>query len=180
MATIPSIEPYEIRAGDTVKWTKSYSDYSSQEWTLTYTIYNATSRMTVTATSEDDGSFSVTVSADTTANWPAGSYKWIARVSNGSETYTIESGNLTILPNPTSATDERSHVKKVLDALEAAIEGRASRTDLSYQIGDKQIMHMSPEELYKAWRRYKMLYQHELVEKGLSEAVGTTVKVRFV
>jgi len=180
MANILTIEPIKLRAGDTVKWKKEFSDYPSSEWTLEYTIYNSNNYYTINATAQPDNSFLIEIPSTLSATFAAGEYKWIARVKKSGEVYTVGSGTLSILPNITSAIDDRSHVKKVLDALERALEGRAERTDLEYWIGDKRIRHMTHEELYMAWRRYKMLYEKELQAEKVSNAIGRNVKVRFV
>ena len=36
--TIPSVEPLAFRAGNTIKWKRSESDYPAGTWTLTYYI----------------------------------------------------------------------------------------------------------------------------------------------
>jgi len=179
MANIPTIEPQKFRAGDTVKWQKAFDEYPSSEWTLQYAIYNSNNYYTVNATAQSDKSFLIEISSSQSATYAKGEYRWIARVSKGSEVYTVGTGTLTILPNILSATDDRSHIKKVLDALEAALEGRASRTDLEYMIGDKRIRNMQHVEIYSAWRRYKMLYEQELQAEQLGKATGRNVKVRF-
>jgi hypothetical protein len=178
--TITTVEPIKLRAGDTVKWKKEFNDYPSSEWALEYIIYNSNNYYTINATAHEDNSFLIEITSDQSATFAEGEYKWIARVKKGEEVYTVGSGTLSILPNITSAIDDRSHVKKVLDALERAIEGRAERTDLEYWIGDKRIRHMTHEELYIAWRRYKMLYEQELQEEKLGKAIGRNIKVRFV
>jgi hypothetical protein len=84
------------------------------------------------------------------------------------------------LPDPyANPVDDRSHIKKVLDAIEAVIEGRASRSEKEYSLGDKKLVSMTHEELFKQWNRYKFLYKQELQAKGL-EPVSNQIKVRFV
>jgi hypothetical protein len=178
--TITTVEPIKLRAGDTVKWKKEFNDYPSSEWTLEYIIYNSNNYYKINATAQPDNSFLIEITSAQSATFAEGEYKWIARVKKGEEVYTVGSGTLSILPNITSAVDDRSHVKKVLDALERAMEGRAERTDLEYWIGDKRIRHMTHEEIYMAWRRYKMLYEQELQAEKLGKAIGRNVKVRFV
>ena len=179
MANIPTIEPQKFRAGDTVRWQKAFDDYPSSEWTLQYDIYNSNNYYTVDAIAQPDNSFLIEIPSTQSATYSKGEYKWVARVKKGTEVYTVGTGTLTILPNITSATDDRSHIKKVLDALEKALEGRASRTDLEYWLGDKRIRNMTHTEIYSAWRRYKMLYEQELQAEQLGKATGRNVKVRF-
>ena len=53
-ATIPTKEPLTIRAGDTIKWTKSLDDYKASEgWTLKYAFRGNAG--TVDITGSEDG-----------------------------------------------------------------------------------------------------------------------------
>jgi hypothetical protein len=79
-------------------------------------------------------------------------------------------------------SDTRSHARKVLDAIEAAIEGRAGDTVQSYTIGGRQINKMSADELIK-WRNYYLAQvQTEddaaRLENGLP--AQNTIRVRFI
>ena len=168
----PASGPASFRVGDTVKWILDVSsDFSTSEYTLTYTFFNSSSSFTAQGEAYTEYSYLITISASDSSKLTAGEYSYVAQLSNDEDVYTVSTGTVTVLPAPASGVDGRSHVKKVLDALEAAIEGRATRTDLEYQIGDKRIRHMSAGELYQAWRKYKSLYEQELsaerVAKGL-------------
>ena len=183
MADIPTVEPSEIIAGDTLKFQKSLSDYSSSTWTLTYYLLKSGTQITFSASASGTDHL-VNVSNTTTAGWAAGIYKWESYISKTGERYKISSGTIEIKPNlaaQTTGYDARSHVKKVLDAIEAVIEGRASRTDLSYTINDRTIQHMGPEELIKWHSHYKKLYMQELQAEKIKQGLtpDSKVLVRF-
>ena len=76
-------------------------------------------------------------------------------------------------------TDTRSHVKKVLDALEASIEGRASKTQVQHSVDGVAIQHMTLTEQVDLRDRYAKKYR---AERAASGAVSTrrTIKSRFV
>ena len=52
-ATIPTKEPLTIRAGDTIKWTKSLDDYiASDGWTLSYSFRGTGGMIDITSTAD--------------------------------------------------------------------------------------------------------------------------------
>lgn len=183
---IPEIEPTEIEAGTTVKWKKDLSDHypADDGWSLAYTFINGSAKFTVNATAEGK-KFSVTIPASTTANYVAGRYEWIARVSKGSEAFTPDKGHCDVLKDLAAAGltvfDHRTHVKKTLDAIEAVIEGRATSDHLSYTIAGRSITKMSVEELLKLRDRYKAEYQREVDAERIAngEGLGRKVLTRF-
>jgi hypothetical protein len=180
--------PSTLRAGDTFSWTESLPDYpASNGWTLTLVLskYGQT-LITIEATADGDD-YAIAITAAVSALWTAGVYSWMAYVYKEveeviSEKYTLESGNLTILPDLTQAgstTDLRSHAKKVLDAIEALLEGK---TDvISYSIAGRSISKMTPTELIK-WRSfYKTEYQRELEAEAIARGEDNPrrIGVRF-
>jgi len=184
MADIPSTEPSEIVAGDTLKFKKSLSDYPATIWTLTYYLLKSGTQITFSGTA-DGTDHLINIANTVTALYTAGIYKWEAYISKTGERYKIAEGTITIKTNlaaQTAGYDARSHVKKVLDSIEAAVEGRATRTDLAYTINGRSISHMAPAELIKWHSHYKILYQQELnaekIKQGL--ATGRKILTRFV
>jgi len=175
MAEIPTIEPQSIIKGDTLKFTKSLPDYPAGTWILTYTFLGPTKQTVTAAQSGTDHA----VSASTTS-WTAGDYAYQGKVTNGSETYTVAEGTITVKPSMadlTAGADTRSHVKTVLDSIEAAIEKRATRTDLEVTIAGRTIRHMTPEELIRWHSHYKKLYQQELQAERVNQGLGTGRKI---
>lgn len=183
MADIPTTEPLQIRAGASIEWRRNdLSDYPASEWTLKYYLKNASNHIEISGTAVGDY-HSITISAATSAGYTAGVYTWVAYAEKGSgqniERHQVSEGAMEIFPSyaNTTAFDGRSHVKTVLDAIEAAIEGRASRTDLSYTINGRTIQHMNPEELIKWDSHYKRLYQQELDAQKINQGLATGRKI---
>lgn len=171
-ATIPSTEPSSFRAGDLLAWTKSLSDYPANDgWALVYTLINASAKITINA-SASGADFSVSVPAATTAAYAAGSYQWMARVTKATEIYTVANGTIEILPNlaAQSTFDFRSHAKTMLDAIEAAFEGKASSTQLEMEINGRRIRSFSPEEMI-TWRSF---YKAEVAKEAQTESFTRT------
>lgn len=172
--------PAKIQAGDTLKYTESLTDYPADTWTLAFILLGVAGRVTYTATPSGTD-HEINVSAATTAKWKKGVYKYQARVTDGSDIYTVGVGTVEILPSLIDSTsDERSHVEKVIEALEATILGKASSDQQSLTIGSKSIARLSPSELL-IWRdKYKAelraIRQAEKIADGKS---GRFIKVRF-
>lgn len=164
--------PETLRAGDTIAWDESLSDYpASDGWTLAFAL-RAKDLPPITITASTSGSdYAILITAPTSKAYKPGIYSWQAYVSKGTspdftEKYSIATGRIEILPNltiVTAETDLRSHAKKVLDAIESLLEGKALSGDaMSYSIGGRSISRMSPEELI-TWRSfYKTEYEREL------------------
>ena len=129
--TIPTIEPSEVRAGDTWEWTRTLADWPASVWTLTYILHNATAKETIVATADGDD-HSVSVAPAVTALIAAGRYDWIAQVSDGVSRYQVDSGAMDVQPDLSAVAsyDGRSHARIMLDALEAILEGRATDGDI--------------------------------------------------
>lgn len=185
MLNIPSV----IQAGDTLSWNESLPDYPASSYNLAFDLRSLNCPpITITASANNDD-FAISCNATTTKNWKQAVYKWQAYVFTGSApdfttkktigTGTVEiKQNLTIFP---STEDPRSHVKKVLDSLEAVIEGKATLDQLSYSIAGRSLSKMSPEEIVK-WRdEYKSKYQAELDAEKVEQGISTSrrIGVRF-
>lgn len=174
MATVPTIEPQTIRAGDLVSWTKTLQDYPADAgWSLVYTLINGSTKITINA-SASGVDHRVSVAAATSANYAAGSYTWMARVSKGLEIYTVGVGSLKIQPNldALSTFDGRSHAKVMVEAIEAAIQGRASSVQLRMTINNRSIEYLSPTELIK-WLSF---YRAEVAKEAQLESIQRTGK----
>ena len=190
MATIPTIEPQTLALGDTVKWNRDdLSDYPAPTWTLTYWLYNATKSYSVVATA-NGVNHSVVITAATSAAYVAGTYTWKAFVTTGSgstaERYEVDSGTFIIQANPAilvsnAGLDDRSHVKKVLDAIRAVIEDRASKDQESFSIAGRSLSRTSIDDLLKFERKYTALYAAELRDKKLArgERPGGRILIGF-
>lgn len=155
MSDIQTFEPSTLAAGDTAKWRKSLPGFpASAGWVLTYTLVTASARVTFTATADGDDHL-VAVPAATTAGWAAGTYTWRAQVAKAGEVFTVADGTLRIQPAFGSATDGRSHARKVLDAIEAVIEGRATSQVGEYQIAGRQLKYIPIPELLTLRDKYR-------------------------
>lgn len=176
-------EPTAITAGDTVLWTKTLADYpASAGWALTYTIINASNKYTVNASASGD-SFTVNVSAATTAGWASGDYSWQSRVTKGAEAYTIDIGDIRIAPSFAAQTtlDNRSQAQKALEAIEATLAGRATSATAEYEIAGRKLKYISPAELISLRDFYKRVIVKEQAADRLAKGLPDPrrIQVRF-
>jgi hypothetical protein len=130
-APVPTVEPTQARAGDTWTWARTLPDYPAPTWVLTYTVFSAAAVFTITATASGSDHLVYEAPADTD-DLIAGRYDWVAHVTDGVDRHQVGGGSLTVLPDLADAAsyDGRSHARKMLDAINAILEGRATAGDL--------------------------------------------------
>jgi hypothetical protein len=186
MSDIPSTEPEEITAGDTIKWTKSLSDYPADSYALHYQFQPLAGGTAISIAATADGTdHAITVSAAVSADYTAGDYRWTSYVldsATGLERTTIDRGNTTILPDPlTSTADLRSHARTTLDAIEALLEGEASIAQQELTIDGRTLKRRTIAELLEMRSFYLAEVQREdkaeAIRKGL--ATGGRILTRF-
>lgn len=181
MAQTPTTVPARFRAGDTVTWQISLADYpASAGWVLAYTLINAGGKITVTASASGDDHL-VAIAAATSANYAPGTYSWQATVTKAAERYTVATGSLIIDPDLASEAggfDDRTTAQRLLDAVEAVLANRATRSDLEYEIAGRRMKSMTHGELLAARDKLKREVAGERRAAGLSSG-GQRVLVRF-
>lgn len=183
MADIPDNEPLTLRAGDTWKWTRTLADYPAPAWVLKYRFKNAAGGFEITATASGTA-HAVTVAAATSAGYAAGSYSWMAWVEGGSsEKYTVDTGVLAIDPDyrsstSTAALDDRSHARKMLDAIEAWLESRDVAV-AEYEIAGRRMKYIPIAELLALRSRYRLEVQSEDNAAALAKGEGFGRKIQF-
>lgn len=114
-----------------------------------------------------------------TEMFSAGKYTYVITLSEDANVQIIETGLVTIKQNPALLTsiDNRSHAKKVLDAIEAVIEGRASRDEMKYNINGRYLEKTPLPDLIALRDRYKREYQTELKAERINKGLGNPNKI---
>lgn len=162
-----------IQAGDTLKLEFTATDYDSATFTPYFVLSNATSNYSVTGS----GDYEITLAASVTALWVAGEYTYTVYVSDGTDRYTIERGTVKVLPDITTGNvDARTTNKKILEAIEATIQGAATVGQQQTSINGRAIVRYSPDELLKMHSQFKRLVKEEEIKAKF----GTTSKKIFV
>ena len=179
-------EPAAVTAGDTVKWRREdlTVDYpATGGWALSYELQSAVQRYSFSAAASGDA-FEITVAAATSAAWLPGTYAWAAYATKAAERYEVGRGTLTVRPNlaATGTIDARSQVKRVLDAIDAVLLGRASRDQESYEIAGRRLERTPIPDLLALQKFYAGQYQSELAAEGIAQGRGdgSMILTRFV
>jgi hypothetical protein len=169
--TTPTKEPAEIWAGDSVSWLRSLPDYPAPTWTLTYTFRRGGSLVTVTAAASSSDHLATMTPADSSVLTP-GTWDWAAQVSDGSDRYTVDEGQLSVRADlSNAAVDSRSFYQRALEAIEEVIEGKAEHDLTQFGIRSRSGSRLSWDELLSA-RRY--FQDKVLEEKGKKPAAIMT------
>ncbi len=131
MTTYAETEPVEVRAGETWRWRIALAQYPAPARTLTYKAINASGAFSLIATA-DGSAHLIDVPIATTEDIAAGRYDWIAQVTDGTDLLGIRAGSILVLPDLASATsyDGRSQARRILEAIDAMIEDRATDGDI--------------------------------------------------
>lgn len=192
MTEYATTEPEKITAGDLVAWKREASGLSiptgevpkaSAGWALTYALVKSGTRIQITASASGDDHL-VTLAATTTAGYTVGVYQWQAYVTKTTERYLVDSGTIEILANFAAATsgyDGRSHARKVLDALKAKIESRATKDQEQMLVGGQVVGQMPIHRLLEFYDRFKAEVASEEAAERVANGMGSgrNIYVRF-
>ena len=186
--------PAQIRAGDTVQWRVSATTdvlgdaVDSATWTLTYYLRTNTASEGATVVGTADGSgWLVTIAAATTAGFDAGQWFWQAIATKGSESLTIGTGQIQVLPaldytGTPGAFDGRSQTQKDLEAVQAAIRALiAGGAVQQYSIGNRQLSRYQLSQLIELESKLKAELKREQKAELMANGLGNphNLFVRF-
>jgi hypothetical protein len=189
-ANYPTQEPDILVVGDRWTWRRPdlAATYDPADYALTYEYHEdsgggGSHKFVITATEITDD-YIIEVPSATTAAYTNGDYHWYAFITrtSDSERIAVDDGYAKIeIDFANTNADHRSHAKKVLDAIQATIEGRASQDQMSYSIAGRSLSRMSIDDLLKFRDRYRAEYNRELKEWRIKnkQDTGNTIKVRF-
>jgi hypothetical protein len=186
--------PAQIRAGDTVQWrVPATTDVlgnavDAATWTLTYYLRTNTASEGATVVATPDGAnWLVTIAAATTAGFDAGQWFWQGVATKGSESLTIGTGQLQVLPaldysGTPGAFDGRSQIQKDLEAVQAAIRSLvAGGAVQQYSIGNRQLSRYQLSQLIELESKLKAELKREQKAELIANGLGNphNLFVRF-
>jgi hypothetical protein len=124
------------------------------------------------------------IEASNTTSYTAGEYNWVSYITRSSDSARIKlsEGFTEIQQNyATTTSSVRSHAKKVLDAIEAVIENRATMDQSSMSIAGRSLSRLTVDELMTFRDRYKAEYLKEIKLARIKnkQGSGNSIKVRF-
>jgi len=186
----------ELIAGDTLDFLDSVPEYPPADgWTLKYQLvprFTTPTQAPITLTATTSGSdYRVQEAAGVTATWKPGAYTWARWVEKaGPIRQSLGDGQILIKTDPAAAVqgyDGRSHERKMLDAIEAVIESRASSTQremVAYTIGSRSQTFDASEskaDLVALHSKYKWLVANEDARAKIASGLPNprNVGIRF-
>jgi len=177
---MPRILPVEIKAGISFELTVEHAGYPAPDWTLRLLLRGPGS---IDLTSVDAGTVHrLSATAAVSSGWQPGEYAYSLRASRGAEVVELESGAVPVRPDLAAAApgaDQRVHARKVLAAIEAVIEGRATLDQERYRIGERELYRTPIADLLKLRSHYRAeLARETAAVQGYSGLLGREVQVR--
>jgi len=183
----PTSEPNELQLGDFWAWKKTdlSDDYPTASYSLSYEFNlvdgSTAANFTLTATESND---EYIIETSSTTSYTAGQYNWVSYITRSNDLARIKlsEGFTEIQQNyATTTSSVRSHVKKVLDAIEAVIENRATMDQSSMSIAGRSLSRLTVDELMTFRDRYKTEYLKEVKQARIKNKKdsGNSIKVRF-
>lgn len=162
MAVYNHFPKTNVIIGEWLEFDLKFDGYSSSEYALSYFFVGVGKNYEVVCTANEDGSFHFAAEVEGDPD----EWKYQGVLTNAqSRKFYVDTGrvvsepNFATLPN---GQDNRSHVKRTLDALEAMIEGKANSDQIYYMIEGRALSRIPPQDLMLWYEKYKAMYADEL------------------
>lgn len=155
-APIPTTEPAQLRAGETLYFSRSLPDYPADDspaWVIYYSIRGPNEDAIDFQSTNYGGVHLVEVAYTTTELWKAGTYYGTGIVRNGTQAFQVWQGQIEVLPNLSEQPanfDARSFAQRTLDKIRAIIESRAGKAVAKSRIQDNEFTFKTDKELMEA------------------------------
>lgn len=181
-----STEPKSVYAGDSINWLISLPNYpASSGWTLKYNAVGSSGQFLLTSAASG-ADHSISINKTVSAAYQSGTYSLTKFVEHSDGTrVTLSELLLEVKPDlagKTAAFDNRSHVKRVLDAIEAVLEGRAGNDQLELSIDGTTLKRTPVADLLTLRSRYLSYWQQEKTAANMAAGVSgnpNKILVRF-
>ena len=177
MTTLTAI-PAKLTAGDQWEWTVTNGSYpASSSWVMTYVLINSSTKYTITSSADGDNHV---VDYDA-SSVDAGEYYYQQYFTLAGERKTGDSGYVNVLPDFSSETtyDARSHVKIVLDAIRANLQGTATKKQQSMSIDGWSLSRYGLQELSQLEKEYTRRWEDELRETAIANGENPGGRVQL-
>jgi hypothetical protein len=186
---LPTFAPRQITPGETVEWTKTFADFTPDEWTVTYYFRGAGTGFDVAGTANplDALGYAFTIPSTTTDDASAGRYYFQAWADDGAgEKHLVDQGETELLPSLVDLAvetnyDGRSQAKKILDAIDAMMIGKATTDQQEYMIGaagaQRMLRRIEPTQLLELRKYYASLVAAE--NRSRRGRSFRTIKIQF-
>jgi hypothetical protein len=170
-------EPSAIVKGERIEWTKTYTDFSAEDYDLQYRFRGNGPGVNVDAIT-DGTDFVAEVTAAQSTTLTAGKYRWqawLTEIGNTTNTFIVGEGVVTVKTGfteaSTAAIDMRTPEKIALDAINAALANAATSDQLEYEVttpaGSRRIKRMSRSELIELQKHYAAIVSRQNLAERL-------------
>jgi len=170
--------PGEIRTGTTVSVRRSLSHYPASEgWALAVYIARGAAQGPLEVAAVADGDAHVfNLTAEDTGELVIGWRRYVVRATNEDAGLVVDAeyGYLDVVAGA-DAADPRTHAERMLEVIEAVLEGRVDRAVESYTVGGRQVTRMPIAEL----RKLRAHYKAEVWRQRNPGQLGPRVEVQF-
>jgi hypothetical protein len=174
--------PTSLISGDSATWLTAAGVDSvtglpvdSTTYTLSTSLRGSGGSLDVTATTSGTG-WSSTITTAQSAALPPGLYQWASYASKAGVRLTLYSGTITITANLATANstfEARTHNRKMLDAIEAMLESRATKEQQEYTIGTRSLKYIPILELSQLREHYKREVFRDVQAERLAKGLPT-------
>lgn len=182
---IPQSEPAKLRAGETLQFVKSLSDYpATSNWNINYSFRGQSSTKIDFSSTASGKDHSVNIAFATTAAWLPGIYSGVGVVTDGTTAKVIWTGQLEILPNLAAmdgGIDTRTPNRIALDNVRAALAGRASSTVMKSEVEGTTLERISHGDLIKLESYLAVKVRNEEIAdlQAARKPTGRTIYAQF-
>ena len=184
---IPNNEPDILIAGDTATWRRTLGKYpASDGWVISYALAQQKTGLQIKIPGTADGDdHLVNVPAAQTAAWSDGDYAGAGYCTNAAtgDRFTIWRGTITVAPDLAGEDpgDPRTHGRRVLDSINAVLEGRASQEVLEMTIEGTVLRKATVADLLLLRDRYVVIVRKEEDRQKIASGrrTGRRILTRF-
>jgi len=171
--------PSEILAGVTFGWTITDAGHPAPDHVL---IAYLRGPEAIDLAAVGNGATHVFgAAAGVTAGWTPGPYFWAVRAVSADGTVQIANGRLQVLADiaaQAAGYDPKTHAERVLAAIEAVIEGRATVDQQFYMINNRSISRTPIADLLKLRAQYRAEVARERAAAA-GRSIHRLCRVRF-
>jgi hypothetical protein len=172
--------PSSIAAGLTFAVDLDLDDHPAPEWAV-IVILAGPEKIELTSVPYGD-LHRLSVPATQTTSWPGGLYAASVRAVSGADVVEVDAGQVKItadLATVDGAVDPRSHAQRMLDAIEAVLEKRASLDQQSYTIAGRSLVRTPILELQTMRDAYRKEVGRLSANGKPRRLLGRRINVRF-
>lgn len=184
-ACIPKSEPAQLRAGETLQFTKTLADYPADSgWTINYSLRGIASTK-IDFTSVPSGKdHSVNIPFGTTAGWLPGVYFGVGIVTDGTTAKQIWAGQIQILASLSAmdgGVDTRTPNRIALDNVRALLAGRANSTIKKSMVEGTELERYGHAELLQLENNLALKVRNEEIDQlqAQGKPTGRTIYAHF-